>query len=30
MPGYILLENSRFLEEKLNTSQKGIFNLLDE
>jgi hypothetical protein len=30
MPGNRLLKNSRFLEEKLNTSQKGIFNLLDE
>ena len=30
MLGNRLLKNSRFLEEKLNTSQKGIFNLLDE
>jgi hypothetical protein len=30
MPGNRLLENSRFLKEKLNTPQKGIFNLLDE
>jgi hypothetical protein len=30
MPEYRLLENSSFLEERINTPQKGIFNLLDE